>query len=564
MARGVSLHVLVAMAIAATAAGLASTRSASAQDRVVRAFENGSTFDSVGLLEGGDETEVDGPQALVSDSNGALFLLDQNNGRVLTFDPTKSQADTRSLELPSDMRPSDLVIINENLLVWDDGPRALTTSGDPGERVRSLNVSRAAILDPELAADAFAQMGTGEEDPSVDPLAVTRAAPVQKPRLVATRGSGEVQVVSEPLSKSALRFVVRPRSGGAPLVAAVVRAGDRLGAVDLLEIDAKKRMFLLAENVPEELNRGAAAVVLRYGSDGQLQGMYELPLAQSVALSRRFIAITPDGTVFFLRTKDKGVEVVEVGFKPTAANAVIAVKGAAIVEQRTYKGISAAVRRPTRRQVIETAINYETFRWRVTPASYGRDPDRGCSGFNRIRRPGYINGRLGQEVVGVPYCWGCFGNLSQISSRMVRGDLAGNVCTRDTPRADVVGVDCSAFVSAAWGLSSHFTTLAIPSIASPLSDPWDLKPGDALNKPGSHVMLFLRFTPDRKAEVIEATPGRCNGRVCRGVYPLSAMLARGYVPMRYRGIAAEVAAVEPTKADSPRKPDSRPVRAQKP
>ena len=32
---------------------------------------------------------------------------------------------------------------------------------------------------------------------------------------------------------------------------------------------------------------------------------------------------------------------------------------------------------------------------------------------------------------------------------MGRGELAGNVCTRDAPRPDVVGVDCSAFVSAA-------------------------------------------------------------------------------------------------------------------
>jgi hypothetical protein len=40
-----------------------------------------------------------------------------------------------------------------------------------------------------------------------------------------------------------------------------------------------------------------------------------------------------------------------------------------------------------------------------------------------------------------------------------------------------------------------------------LDNPWDLKPGDALDKPGSHVMLFLRFTPDRKAEVMESDVG---------------------------------------------------------
>jgi hypothetical protein len=119
---------------------------------------------------------------------------------------------------------------------------------------------------------------------------------------------------------------------------------------------------------------------------------------------------------------------------------------------------------------------------------------------------------------------------------MSAGRLVGNVCTRDNPRPDVVGVDCSAFVSAAWGLSTHFTTIAIPAITRRLSNPWDLLPGDAFNKPGSHVMLFLRFTPDRRVEVAESSTGGCGGKVCRNIYPLGSLLARGYAPVRYRGL----------------------------
>ena len=52
-------------------------------------------------------------------------------------------------------------------------------------------------------------------------------------------------------------------------------------------------------------------------------------------------------------------------------------------------------------------------------------------------------------------------------------------------------------------------------------------------------MLFVRFTADRKAEVIEASPGACNGRVCRNIYPLASVLARGYAPVRFRGLANE-------------------------
>lgn len=74
----------------------------------------------------------------------------------------------------------------------------------------------------------------------------------------------------------------------------------------------------------------------------------------------------------------------------------------------------------------------------------------------------------------------------------------------------------------------------MPAITQRIKDPMTLRPGDALNKPGSHVMLFLRFTADRKVEVMEASPNACAGRVCRNVYPLATLLRRGYQPVRLK------------------------------
>jgi hypothetical protein len=209
------------------------------------------------------------------------------------------------------------------------------------------------------------------------------------------------------------------------------------------------------------------------------------------------------------------------------------------VAPRRKGGAIAAAQPLTRQRIIATAFAFEGARWRLTPSAYGDDPDMACTDIHRIRRPAYLNGNVGHEVRGIPYCWGCHGSLAEILGEIDRGELAGNVCTHNTPRGDVVGVDCSAFVSAVWGLQTHFTTAAIPSITTPLSNVWDLQPGDALNKPGSHVMLFLRFTPDRKAEVMEAAPGACNGKVCRNIYQLASLLARGFEPVRYRAIASD-------------------------
>jgi hypothetical protein len=44
-------------------------------------------------------------------------------------------------------------------------------------------------------------------------------------------------------------------------------------------------------------------------------------------------------------------------------------------------------------------------------------------------------------------------------------------------------------------------------------------------------------------EVMESSPGACNGRVCRNVYPLASLLARGYQPVRFRALVNDTSVV---------------------
>jgi hypothetical protein len=41
---------------------------------------------------------------------------------------------------------------------------------------------------------------------------------------------------------------------------------------------------------------------------------------------------------------------------------------------------------------------------------------------------------------------------------------------------------------------------------------------------------------------MESSTGGCNGKVCRNVYPLASLLARGYRPVRYRALEKELVA----------------------
>ncbi|MGO4715596.1 hypothetical protein [Bradyrhizobium sp. 2TAF24] len=525
---------------------------ARADDAVVRAFASGATPTAVGIVQASQDVELNGPQALTADGQGNLFMLDQVNGRILQFDPRQPGTEPNVLQMPENVQPTDLVVRNNDIMVWDGTVRTLkaapdqSTRGLGGDVIRLEEVST-RDADDRVATSAFAQMGSQSPSSAADLLDQnTRAAIVKKTRqpdrqYIATRGKGSVIADIIPdKGATSVRVEIQTMTTNETIGQLSLRVRNQLGTVEFLEVDNSDRFYVLGEDIPPS-GKDASTFVARYAANGRLEGVYELPL-ENTPLTRRFVTISGDGEVYFLRTRPDGVDVVGVGFRPLKDATVIdlrqskvAAKPAAQPASR-FSGI-AAVRPSNRQQTIETAFAFEGVQWKLTPANYGSDPDTACSGFNRIRRPWYLQGKVNQEVRGVPYCWGCHGSLANFRQRIESGTLAGNVCTRNEPRSDAAGVDCSAFVSATWGLSVHYTTAAIPAIAKPVENPWDLKPGDALNKPGSHVMLFLRFTPDRKAEVMEASTGGCNGRVCRNVYPLASLLARGYAPVRFRAFA---------------------------
>jgi hypothetical protein len=543
IASGLALGLALGLTLAAGAAR--------SEERVLRSFPTGGELGAVGVVDAAtQDAEIEGPQAIFSGAEDELYLLDQVNGRVLSFHPKQSAAQTRSLTLPDGLRPTDMVVVKDDIYVWDGAPLALHPTGPEQGATRGLAVTRGLSAPDEATLSAFAQAGSRDlgEGGATRSLAAGRATLSRARQVVASHGRGEVVADLVPIKDKGVALTLRARDGAA-LGEFKMQVRSRIGAVELLDIDRAGRVYVLGENVPQDATDQPSTFVARYAANGPLEGVYELPIDGGVALTRRAVTISADGEVYFLRTRKSGTDLLGVGFRPLRAGQTIDLAppappgaGASLADLARRKGAAAAMRPLTRARVIETARAFATVRWRVSAAAYGPDPDRACSGFNRIRRPGYLHGRLGQEVTGIPYCWGCHGSLPQIATLIAGGRLAGNVCTRNDPRPDVAGVDCSAFVSACWGLSTHFSTMAIPAIARELDSAWDLLPGDALNKPGSHVMLFMRFTPDRRAEVIESSTGGCNGKVCSNVYPLSSLLQRGYRPVRFRGLANDLSA----------------------
>src|SRR5262249_13315208 len=423
---------------------LASSGTAAAQNVVVKSCAAGSGENNAGIVDASEDTEIDGPQALTSDEDGALYLLDQVNSRIVRFDPKRPADESTILRLPGDLRPSDLIVRNSDILVWDGSVRSLRAAPrQDNTSTRGLEEVSTRAADDQTVLSAFAQMGSQQPASATELLdANTRAAAAKQPRRrarqhVASRGAGSVFVDVIPEDRgSGARIEVRRESGDSPPMSQLrLKVRDQLGAVEFLEIEHGGHMYVFAENLPSA-SGNAAAFVARFSSSGTLEGVYELPLS-NVPLSRRFVTVSGDGEVYFLRTENKAVEVLGVGFRAMPNAKVIDVRGQPAVpaaSKWSQPGPVTAVRPLTRQRGIETAFAFEGVQWTVNAAAYGRDPDTACSGFaGRVRRPGYLHGKLQQEVRGMPYCWGCHGSLDQIRSKIERGVLAGNICTHNAP-----------------------------------------------------------------------------------------------------------------------------------
>jgi len=216
-------------------------------------------------------------------------------------------------------------------------------------------------------------------------------------------------------------------------------------------------------------------------------------------------------------------------------------------------GDSSAPSQVTPTEALSIAEVYTRHSWRpfarnilhgLDPAGIRVDtPDIGyrpASGRDGWWMPGEVN-------VGIPYKWGGFDDPSSFDQSIAAGHAAGDVSTPAKRLADnaavsskAAGVDCSGFVSRCLKLPEVHDSSQLPALCDVLSDPKDLRPGDLLNIPRRHVVLVAGWArKDRSWIYFYETGGIPDWKPALKEAPLDAMMALGYQPLRYRGMARE-------------------------
>ncbi len=157
----------------------------------------------------------------------------------------------------------------------------------------------------------------------------------------------------------------------------------------------------------------------------------------------------------------------------------------------------------------------------------------------------------GEVNSGVPYKWGGFDDPASFDDAIAQGLAAGDVSSPEKRRADnsavsrqAAGVDCSGFVSRCLKLPSVHDTTQLPAVCAELPSAHDLRPGDILNISHRHVILCAGWAkPDHSWLYYYETGGSPDyWKPGLKQAPLAALLALGYQPLRYRGMAHQAVA----------------------
>jgi len=141
----------------------------------------------------------------------------------------------------------------------------------------------------------------------------------------------------------------------------------------------------------------------------------------------------------------------------------------------------------TRDQILNNARPYIPYTF--TAASANQWASKSCSSVGNIITPSWVKVGSNQHM---PYCWGGFSTLTSFTSGLKANKSAGdNDCTTsgDCCESCALGVDCSGFVSRAWGLTTKYSTTTLENISTAYSTASQVLPGDIFDYAGSHTRL---------------------------------------------------------------------------
>ena len=475
--------------------------------------------------------------------------LAQGGPMTLNYLPGGTDVIGRAPELFVNLRDNFFAVVDPldaRIVIVDSAGRILGSSAPLSIVPTRVEETPTALAFVEGDTGRRAVVPRSAEPTSLGAITIEDAPPraAAPSRRVSRRGNSLVLPIDE-----RHELVVRPLAGG------------RLTNVELLGVDREGRTYAQTSEVVRSQPRIVArSFVHRFSPQRRFLDAAQIPIADMDSVPSRTVALAPSGEVSAIVPTKDSLFLQTLSFTPLPHGGRAMPQPAspakrtpidATVQEPSRGPLSGDMPMPaaplpqtTRSAILERANAYLNVNWTMRPENFSRPgvEDRCAKTEGKFwQRPRRFNtDAIGKTFGPMPYHWGGGDTPESFRTKVAAGSLAGSVCTCREPAFNqcvvsfAAGVDCSGFVSRTWGIPKRGTT-GLGQVAQPVNDITKLRLGDALNKAGSHVRLFIGFKPGAELlfEVLKsATNLRCEG-VCRSTYTLQQLA--GYQPLRFAG-----------------------------
>ncbi|MBN2781133.1 MAG: T9SS type A sorting domain-containing protein [Candidatus Marinimicrobia bacterium] len=451
--------------------------------------------------------------------------------------------------------PLSFQIQNDEIIIYDTENRQLKTFGSEGLR-RTMLLDEPRILDfyvrdeRTLYLQSDRQLFRRENGETrllsgiEDPKGMFLGLRSDKGRIIARTAEGGIDCETPRLDKPAGISVPRVTRRLPDRVQ--VRFGERtvsltvpdVGSVDYLGSTPDGLHYIYAESILRHVPVAVDRYVYLIDEQARTHAAIRLPRQQFTYVFKEFI-VDEAGAFWHMQSSQDGIHIIRWAYDGTASQEVqtypdtfseichfngYSAPEPAIANPPLNKSAAASVTAVTRAEALAIANDHVVHVWTATAANIGTTAT--------VTTPAWI--QVGQNV-SIPYKWGGWNTIAQFDAGIAAGKLAGDINTQVVDWGNSVGNDCSGYVSICWKTAQKYGTSTISSVSYQLPSVNDLLPGDATNKSGSHIRLFVEWTDDGKLIQAEATSSGIPGWFTR-YYTWTVSGITGYVPIRYNSM----------------------------
>ena len=319
---------------------------------------------------------------------------------------------------------------------------------------------------------------------------------------------------------------------------------------EYISTDEEGNLYSVHTMLVQDCSVLAGELTLRVASgDGELLGFYILPVEEYSYLPGSYIRVLENGNIYIMVPTADSVEVRKISPKSETESNQESISESAVKLEQKYasdtryrKRVGTACTEEielSRNDVFERAKAMADYKWtlkkthtRTAKSEPGVVLPRNIAAI----QSGQEGSSWSVEMTGIPYCWGGFYALDvgfknkNFAETVENGFVAGNINPEGYYKYMTTGLDCSGFVSAAFGFTTKQSTRGLSDLGSKVSDVRKMDRMDILVQPGEHIIFFCEWMNETTMLVAEAATRE--GKVSVHPKSLNELVVNGTYQMR--------------------------------